>query len=169
MILPMLGVKYICTKRFAFANLRLGTRTPTLNDLYWPYQAFDYDGDNLPEYINEGNPGLESEINWGAEFGVGSTSVWSLTIFYSRAKNLIQWSNVYPGLPYGHWKPVNIPDWSEFKGVELKLSKDVSLLDLSAKLTYLDAKDYTGKRLPYRPSFLFDGSVGFKKGFLKND
>jgi len=128
---------------------------PSFNDLYWPADAFA-----------EGNPELEPETSWEAEAGVTVRAFDLLnatsTAFLAITDDLIIW---LPGAG-GIWSPQNISRVRR-AGLETSVHVDLSRIELSGNVTWLDATDLTegsvdyGLRLPYRPEYTWgvDGRI----------
>jgi len=167
--LPLLACKWEPSSLFVFADFRMGFRSPTLNDLYWRYSAIDFDGDTLFDFISTGDSSLVPEINWTGEIGCGVRGYGSLNLFFSRAKDLIEWRNVDTSLSGGYWKPTNVKSWSDFLGLEIMAHFRAKSLEITPGATFLDARDYSGERLPYRPRILLDIDISSSQKFLHGD
>ena len=123
-------------------------RAPTMNELYWPEDAFA-----------EGNPSLKPERSVDFESGLGfdlsqikAFSIRSsIAYFQNRFQDRILWS---PGIG-GKWTPENLSD-ANIRGVEAEASLRISLfsqavLDLSTNYIFLKAEDSLGRQLLYQP------------------
>jgi len=133
-------------------NLRLtasvGTafKAPTFNDLYWPANAY-----------SSGNPDLVAEKSRSYELGLDGRHGglnWSVRVYQSRIKNLIDWActaNCNDADPWNDfWQPSNVSR-AEIKGLELQVSTQLYGWDSRATVNLLDPKDEsTGNILPKR-------------------
>mgnify|MGYP006288358207 CR=1 FL=1 len=136
-----------------------GFRAPTLNDLYWPADAW-----------SAGNPDLEEETSRSFDLGVEQSLaegriVADVTYFHSEVDDLIQWApGPNPGDPYS---PQNVAE-AEIDGVETVVTfRATEKLDLSLTYTYTDATDEgTGKELARRPEHSCSATANYR--FVKN-
>jgi len=130
-----------------------GFRAPTLNDLYWPTDAWG----------SRGNPNLKSEKSRSFDLGIEQgfreeQVVLDVTYFESRVEDLIQWAATGPNW-WDPWTPQNVAK-AKIRGLESTLSVQVREdLRVEASHTYTSAKDEnTRDRLARRPNNRF----GFK-------
>jgi len=113
-------------------------RAPTMNELYWPADAW-----------SEGNEDLEPERVLTGEGGV-SLPLGRLTLgaaaYRSRASDLVLWTE-----SNGIWSPRNVGT-ADLQGVELDAELRVAGLTLSYAGDFASAVDGTSAlKLPYRP------------------
>ena len=127
-------------------------RTPTVNDLYWPFDG-----------MTMGNPDLKSERSTGMEAGYrwnGQVISSGLCGFVTYTSDLIIW---LPG-DDGIWSPSNISS-SLSRGFEADASAALGNLSLSGNFTWNLAEDRTegtiryGMLIPYRPEYLWNASA----------
>lgn len=127
-------------------------RTPTVNDLYWPFDG-----------MTAGNPDLKSERSTGAEAGArwnGNVLSAGLCGFVTSTGNLIIW---LPG-DDGIWSPSNISS-SLSRGIEAEAGAVMKNLALSGNFTWNIAEDRTegtpryGMLIPYRPEYFWSASA----------
>ncbi|NLB95851.1 MAG: TonB-dependent receptor [Armatimonadetes bacterium] len=161
-ISPKLGLVYQASEQVTLrANVGRSFRAPTLNDLYWPSDSF-----------STGNPNLRSEHAVTADIGATWRPAPSLeldaTAFTHRVSDLISWQ---PGVVApDKWSPVNVGK-ARIRGIEaLATWKASERLQLSANMTYLDARDRSGapdtdgKRLIIKPEFLANAGATYRLG-----
>ncbi|WP_038056593.1 TonB-dependent receptor plug domain-containing protein [Thermodesulfobacterium hydrogeniphilum] len=124
-------------------NYGTGFRAPSLDDLFWPDTGWA-----------KGNPNLKPEESWGWNIGIEKNFLnhrltVSLTQFYEKYKNLIQWTEVAPWV----WQPENV-GCAIAQGLEVHLHFALSQnLNISTGYTYLDTKDKSNDTyLIYRPN-----------------
>nr|VFK19379.1 MAG: vitamin B12 transporter [Candidatus Kentron sp. LPFa] len=131
-------------------------KAPTLNDLYYPYDARLYGGETT---ISEGNPELSPEESRTTELGARYTpnpaTRMSLSAYETRIRNLIDWVSASTGANETTWSPANT-DRARIRGLEAILATRVKDWDLGATLTLLDPKNRSsdannGNLLPRRP------------------
>ena len=136
------------------ANIGRSYRAPTLNELYWPTDAFA-----------SGNPDLKPERSTDADFGIHFH--WQthhpspvtryafrcgVSYFQNSFRNRIQWS---PGQA-GKWSPQNLSE-AHSAGLEAETWMRASfwstpdLLSLGARYTFVKAEDKLERQLIYRP------------------
>ncbi len=122
-------------------------RSPTINDLFWPYSSSTWFGWT---YVTQGNPNLKPEEGEHYEIGVDQKLFedkvkLSASYFYSRYTDMIAWTSSTSGTTTT-WQPTNINNAS-LRGVEtdlvVKLNKYV---DFCANYTYIDSKDKSDTR-----------------------
>ncbi len=141
------------------ANTGRSYRAPTLNELYWPTDAFAFGNPDLkPERSTDADAGMYfrwmldanrenraslpqlSEVKCGASF------------FWNSFRNRIQWSQGADG----KWSPQNLSEASSV-GLELETQTNASFLglhdlfSLGASYTFLKARDMLERQLIYRP------------------
>jgi len=151
----------ILAKFFKDGNLTLkgsvgkSYRAPTLNELFWPEDAFA-----------EGNPNLSPERSSSFEFGLNFAIPrvhGSIAYFQNHFEDRIQWSPKEGG----KWTPANLSEAS-VRGVEAEANsltlrcKDVAL-NLSTSCTFLEAQDAKKRQLLYKPKF--SANYGFRVGY----
>ncbi|MBC8461081.1 MAG: TonB-dependent receptor [Deltaproteobacteria bacterium] len=123
-------------------------RAPTMNDLYWPEDAFAKGNPSLkPERSVDFESGLGFDLSQIKAFSIRS----SIAYFQNRFQDRILWS---PGIG-GKWTPENLSD-ANIRGVEAEASLRISLfsqavLDLSTNYIFLKAEDSLGRQLLYQP------------------
>jgi outer membrane receptor for ferrienterochelin and colicins len=137
------------TLRFAAGH---GYRIPTLNDLYWPHNIYDY---GFFIYEESGNPELKPEKSDEFEASVEQKIQDNMSVkalgFYKNVKNLIRWSDVDSDPSHDFFMPQNIAR-AKVKGVELSAFARFSLLDIETSYFYQDPKDRdTGERIADLP------------------
>jgi outer membrane receptor for ferrienterochelin and colicins len=128
------GAIWKCTDR---VSLRGGFGTsysaPSLNDLYWPRTAWAI-----------GNPDVGPETGKSFEIGVDHAfdkrTLWRLTVFSQRTKDMIGWAPTGPAGAFGNlWQPDNIGR-VRIDGVETSFTFPMSnSVDGSVGYTYVDA------------------------------
>jgi hypothetical protein len=113
-------------------------RAPTMNELYWPADAW-----------SAGNPDLDPSRVTTTEVGaaiVRGPVAGSVSAYHSEARDLITWVE-----DNWFWEPANVGR-ARLNGVELDLSASVGPAVLSYAGAFSRAKDaLTGNDLPYRP------------------
>jgi len=126
------------------ANIGSSYRAPTLNELYWPTDAFAF-----------GNPDLKPESSRDADIGLHlhlSGIRCGISLFRNSYSDRIQWS---PGAD-GKWSPQNLSEATS-QGVETELNMQISLwnvpdfLSVGTNYTFLKAEDMLERQLIYRP------------------
>ncbi|WKN42644.1 TonB-dependent receptor plug domain-containing protein [Tunicatimonas pelagia] len=98
-ILPSLSLAYSVSKFWKLrSKVARSYNLPTFNDLYW-------------SGVSQGNPNLQPESGWGAEFGVEAEPVYNrwklqgnLTAFSNWFNNWLQWVP----LDGAGWSPINV-------------------------------------------------------------
>jgi vitamin B12 transporter len=122
-------------------NIGTGYKVPTMNDLYWPADAW-----------SAGNPDLSPEKSKSFDVGVEQTLldgklIADATYFRSKITDMIVWAETAPWF----WQPSNVNE-AEIQGVELSLTaKPVEDFSTTAWYTLTDAQDAnTGKELARR-------------------
>jgi len=123
-------------------------RAPTMNDLYWPEDAFAKGNPLLkPERSVDFESGMSFELSQIKMFPIRC----SIVYFQNHFQDRILWS---PGIG-GKWTPENLSD-ANISGVEAEASLRISriseaVLDLRADYTFLKAEDSLGRQLLYQP------------------
>jgi len=126
-----------------------GFRRPTLNDLFWPGDAFAVGNPDL-------GPERSLEVEAGLSMPAGRPLALSLTAFLSVTDDLIRWE---PG-EGGRWSPVNLGRVRR-RGVEAECRAAAGPLSLLGVLTLLEVTDRdpsstnVGCALPYVPDCTF--------------
>lgn len=127
-------------------NYGTAFKAPTLNDLFWPNTGWLM-----------GNPELKSEKSWAWSAGIeknfsNNRVTLSLTYFYQKYKDLIQWIEILPWT----YQPQNIAKAS-IKGFEVNFDFNITPdLKIKTGYTYLDTENKkTGKYLIYKPDHKF--------------
>ncbi len=114
-------------------------KAPTINDLYWPANAW-----------SQGNPDLLPETSKTVDIGVGwrgETIDAQLNVFHTEVDNLISWQSDANWI----YKPVNVGK-AVIRGREFSVFFPTRIVDFSLELTHIEAKDsLTGKYLARRP------------------
>ncbi len=135
------------------ASLFTDHRSPTVNDLHWPFDG-----------RTRGNPDLKSERTAGIEVRAeynGGGLAGGITGFATGTENLILW---LPG-EEGVWTPSNISS-ALSRGIETHGRFEGGPVDLSGTFTWNLATDQTentpreGMLLPYRPEYSWGLSAG---------
>ncbi len=127
-------------------------RTPTVNDLYWPFDGMTM-GD--PDLKSERSTGIEAGSRWSGQ-GISA----GLCGFVTYSSDLIIW---LPG-DEGIWSPSNISS-SLSRGMEAEASASLGNLSLSGNFTWNLAEDRTegtiryGMLIPYRPEYFWNASA----------
>nr|VFJ95008.1 MAG: TonB dependent receptor [Candidatus Kentron sp. H]VFK01490.1 MAG: TonB dependent receptor [Candidatus Kentron sp. H] len=116
-------------------------KAPTLNELYWPYSTYAWNGVN---YIEQGNPDLSPEKSKTAELGLryapdAGTRV-SVSAYETRIRNLIDWASSETGANEITWAPTNT-DHARIRGFEAALATRIRGWNLDANLTLLDPRN----------------------------
>jgi iron complex outermembrane receptor protein len=127
-------------------------RIPTFNDLYW---------------VPGGNTDLRSEKSKSAEIGLDYTNKnfnISITSFYIKSKDLIQWQPVSGTF----WQPQNIQDVINY-GIEfstlVQKKFDRHLFRMNIKYDYTRSRDKeTDKELIYVPNHKANGIINYFYG-----
>jgi vitamin B12 transporter len=121
-----------------------GFKVPTMNDLYWPADAW-----------SSGNPNLKPEesrsFDVGVEQGFFENMVLAdVTYFHNKVDNLIQWDEVSPFF----WTPANV-NKAKMEGFETSLTfTPIENLKTKTFFTYTDAVDETtGNQLARRAKY----------------
>ncbi len=133
------GISFKPTKILSIkSSIGTGFKAPTINDLYWPADAWSAGNENLvPEKSKTYDLGVAINTQ---EYSVG------FDIYKTEIKDLIAWQSD----AFWIYSPVNISE-VEINGAELTFDLRTKVLDFRAELSMLDAKDeVTGKILPRR-------------------
>ncbi|GAB6137057.1 TonB-dependent receptor plug domain-containing protein [Halanaerobaculum tunisiense] len=152
-------------------------RTPTFNDLYWPYSKSFIDSDFYSSVtedywaIMKGNPNLEPESSKAYEVGVrylDQDIKGELNLFRKDMDNLIDWETEYiddDPVYKEITKPKNINS-AKISGIELILNKELtSQFSADFNYTYLDAKDEkTDEQLNYKPYHTANLGLNYNQG-----
>jgi len=126
------------------SNIGCSYRAPTMNDLYWPEDAFA-----------KGNPFLEPEESEDFDLGIELKSPkinglarvnYGLAYFHNNFKNRIEWA---PGKS-GKWSPINLSE-AQIRGVETSLNLSMDFFRIGGSYTFLKAHDSLNRQLIYRP------------------
>ncbi len=107
------------------ASVGTAYRAPTINDLYWPLECFDY---GFGPSCNYGNPDLKPETSFNYEVGLkGDYSIaqWRVTYYNNEIKDLIEWAPVASNP--ADWAPSNVAE-AEIEGIELEVGFDTSFV-----------------------------------------
>lgn len=126
-------------------NVGKSYRAPTMNDLYWPEDAFARGNPKLkPERSKDFDVGVElksPKISDIAQIKCG------IAYFRNDFKNLIEWA---PGKS-GKWSPTNRSE-AKIQGIESSINLSATkLFRIDASYTFLKAHDSLERRLMYRP------------------
>ena len=121
-----------------------GFKAPTMNDLYWPADAW-----------SSGNPDLKPEESRSFDIGVEqgffeNMVLTDVTYFHNKVSNLIQWDEVSPFF----WTPANVSK-AKMEGVETSLTfTPTESLKIKTFFTYTDAvNETTGNQLARRAKY----------------
>ena len=141
------------------ANTGRSYRAPTLNELYWPTDAFAFGNPDLtPERSSDADAGmyfhwmLDENKEHGASLPQLSEIKCGASLFWNSFRNRIQWT---PGAD-GKWSPQNLSEAGSV-GLELEMQTNASFLglhdlfSLGARYTFLKARDMLERQLIYRP------------------
>lgn len=149
----MLGAPLGDSVIMTHAGASLGFRRPTLNDLYWPEDAFA-----------RGNPDLGPETSTEVEAGFSVAALQnvhlSITGFTGGSSDLIRWEPAAGG----RWTPVNTARVLR-RGIEAETRAGSGPLEISATLTLLDVRDNDpgsvnfGRTLPYVPDITWSAGA----------
>lgn len=141
------------------ANTGRAYRAPTLNELYWPTDAFAFGNPDLkPERSSDADAGLY--FHWMLDEGRENRASLpefsevkcGASLFWNSFRNRIQWT---PGAD-GKWSPQNLSE-ARSVGLELEMQTSASFLglhdlfSLGASYTFLKARDMLERQLIYRP------------------
>ena len=125
------------------SSIGTGYKTPTMNDLYWPADAWG----------NSGNPTLGPESSVSFDVGVEQKLIENrltadVTFFKTRIQDMIVWA---PKAPGPGWTPSNV-NQADIQGVELSLTAvPVEKVTITSFYNYTDAEDNaTGNTLARR-------------------
>ena len=134
-------------------------RAPTMNDLYWPEDAFAKGNPLLkPERSVDFESGLSFDFSqikvftsFTDAFGLRFPLRSSIVYFQNHFQDRILWS---PSIG-GKWTPENLSE-ANIRGIEAEARLQISrfspvVLDLSADYTFLKAGDSLGRQLLYQP------------------
>jgi outer membrane cobalamin receptor len=136
---PRASARYFLFGKETIVRVSYGEsyRTPTFNDLYWPFLG---NPDLQPERAVEYNAGIEQQLG-----GAGAVK---FTWFERKAKNLIDWHENPPGS--GIWMVDNIAR-ARITGVEAEARLSLSqIVRLSINYTYTRPIDeVTGEKIYY--------------------
>lgn len=157
---PRFGAVYsINDKTNIFVSAAKAYRSPTFNELYWPYQDYGMYG----VYI--GNPDLEPETALAYETGIRyfkQDIKMELNYFTRDVEDLIDW------VKEGNTNMPHNIDEAKTRGAELILSKKFDLgITVSFNYTYLDSWDKeTDDKLA--PSHNANLNLSYKKGDISS-
>ncbi|MBM3212101.1 TonB-dependent receptor, partial [Candidatus Poribacteria bacterium] len=134
-------------------NIGRSYRAPTLNELYWPSDAFAVGNPELkPERSNNADIGLNLRISELSFFPRISIIRLSSSFFTNSFNNRIQWS---PGAN-GKWSPQNLSKASS-RGIETETWINLSfwnfpeLIQVGGNYVYLKTQDALDRQFIYRP------------------
>jgi len=151
---PRLTVSWQADERFKIsANGAKSWRAPTINELFWPREAFEFFGTN---YVTEGNDNLVPEEGITADVGAEYNHPLfksRVTAFLTNSSNLISWQESSDlASATVTTMPANIGKARQ-QGMEAEVSHEIiSSVSHSLNYTYLWAEDTINhKTLPYRP------------------
>lgn len=126
-------------------NVGESYRVPTMNDLYWPEDAFA-----------KGNPELKPERSEDFDLGIELKSPkildfarlnYGIAYFRNDYNELIQWA---PGR-FGKWSPTNLSE-AKIGGIETNLNFSATeFFRIDMSYAFLKAHDSLGRQLMYRP------------------
>ncbi|MDH5445933.1 MAG: TonB-dependent receptor [Gammaproteobacteria bacterium] len=136
-----------------------GFKSPTVNDLFWPAQTDTFFGTT---YITEGNPNLRPEESKTTELefknNIDNTNA-SLSFFYTKINNLIEWQSTQTGATEYTYQPENI-DAVIIRGAELQYTVKLVNWDIHSSFTVTDAENIkTGRQLDRRPHEKFNLAI----------
>lgn len=106
-------------------------RAPTVNDLYWPINIYEY-----------GNPNLKPEKskNYEVELrGDYKPLRWALSAYQNKVENLIQWAQD-PASPNFAYTPSNVAN-VKIRGADFTVSTDIQQWFISGRFSYVDPRD----------------------------
>ena len=105
-------------------------RAPTVEDLYWPIDAYSY-----------GNPNLKSEKSKNYEIEVRGNYrplQWALSVYENKIDNLIQWAPIAPNSVI--YTPSNVAK-AKIRGADFNVTAEIEQWLLSANFSYVDPRD----------------------------
>jgi len=136
------------------ANIGNSYRAPTLNELYWPTDAYAFGNPDLkPESSKDADMGLHLHFSEPSILPRLSQIRCGISYFRTFSRDRIDWIEGAGGL----WSPQNLPKATSSKGLEADLNMQVSfwnvpdLLSMGANYTLIKAENILGKQLIYRP------------------
>lgn len=107
-------------------------RAPTLNNLYWPLDIYDF----------HGNPNLKAEESKNYEMelrGDYKPLQWALSVYENKIENLIEWAP-NPASTVGGWTPTNVANVT-IRGGEFNVSTAVAQWRINGRLSYTNPRD----------------------------
>ena len=149
------------------ANMGRSYRAPTMNDLYWPPDAFAAGNPDLePERSRDADVGMHLHLSQPFMFHMLSEIRCGVSYFRNSYSDRIQWN---PGVG-GKWSPQNLSE-ARSAGLEAEMKVHISfwdvpdLLSMGANYTFLEAEDMLERQLIYRPkhSLGYNLRVGSEK------
>ena len=138
---------------FRVATIRVNVgesyRAPSMNDLYWPADAYAVGNPDLkPERARNVDAGLYFHLSEPPVLSQISLIRCSVSYFRNSFRDRIQWT---PG-GAGKWSPQNLSEAiSTGLEAEMRLHIFSDLISLGANYTFLKAEDMLGRQLVYRP------------------
>lgn len=97
-------------------------RAPTFNDLYYPFDGYNFGNPNLqPEESESYEIGIRGSHGWGE---------WSINAYENQIQDLIVWGG----------SPENV-DVARIRGIETTLATVLAGWDVAANLTFMDPQD----------------------------
>ena len=131
------------------ANVGESYRAPSMNDLYWPTDAYAAGNPDLkPERARNVDVGLYLRLSEPSSLPQLSLIRCSVSYFRNSFRDRIQWT---PG-GAGKWSPQNLSEAiSTGLEAEMRLHIFSDLVSLGTNYTFLKAEDILGRQLVYRP------------------
>jgi vitamin B12 transporter len=108
-------------------------KAPTFNALYFPPDA----------YGNHGNPDVKPENSESYEIdlrGNYPTVQWSLAVYQTKIKDLIEWAPIDPNDPFSGYTPSNVNS-AKIRGGELTVNAQLQEWLIATSLSYTDPRD----------------------------
>ena len=135
-----------------FAGYGTAFKAPTVNDLFWPYSNDTFFGTT---YITQGNTNLKAETSRTAEVGLqkqfGANTKGKASLYHTRTKDLIEWTNTQTGPTEYTYTPSNVSK-VQINGLSLELDTVVDNWLLRGSADFMSAKNKTtDKQLDRRP------------------
>jgi vitamin B12 transporter len=101
-------------------------RAPTINDLYWPSECYDYGGGYIS--CSYGNPDLKPETSFNYEMSLNGSHQnveWKVTYYNNTIEDMIEWA---PVDGTNDWAPSNVAK-AEIEGIEAEIGFSTSIVE----------------------------------------
>ena len=129
-------------------------KSPSVNDLYWPFNSSPCWYNFSLTCITQGNTALAPETSRTSELGISkrfTNSKISANAFYTETRNMIDWATTQTGPTQYTTTPTNVKS-AEIKGMELQADLSLGDWDTAVRVTLLDAIDVSRQQqLDRRP------------------